>query len=498
MCIVRGYPPARGGRLRPLTQRRNIPHTPSQAAPCVSTHSEAMQQPEIDQPLLNSSITAAGSVLPVGADPTFRTTLVDSTAPLSSVEKSQQGYQPPPPQQGYPPQQQQQQQGYQPPPLQQGYPPQQQQQQQGYQPPPPQQGYQPPQSLPVATVVTAPPQQQAGYLPNPQMSQPPPDPVVMAQKPEVLTMNLLESITHPTGTYMDTPLTLEQQCKLIFCPCSPFVEYEGQGVDGQPGQDLMFSNSCTCCCCPWKAFIGGAEVGYMATPGCCDNGALYCLCPCLKCDGQISIMNFFDSSGQGLYTIRRNMYLCWCCIESGTCICCLPCFLCGNQVELCCDCCALMSGNTAVRTTEAIYPPLDRGNAAIGEMASISAIRCVCCCPYRQLVNYQISLTPGVVASGPRGYDTMMLTLLPLLYRGIPVPCRVPCCSEAYIRPPSGNCCMRFGRNVEEYRMPYKEALTGPVLQPRGPSWGITATAAVTITPKVSITSPSFAADMER
>jgi hypothetical protein len=36
------------------------------------------------------------------------------------------------------------------------------------------------------------------------------------------------------------------------------------------------------------------------------------------------------------------------------------------------------------------------------------------------------------------------------------------------------------------------------VLQPRGPSWGITATAAVTITPKVSITSPSFAADMER
>eukprot|EP01047_Picozoa_sp_COSAG01_P077253 COSAG01_NODE_13846_length_1527_cov_2.689776_1_plen_261_part_10 len=234
-----------------LTQRRNAYPTPPLRLPFVSTHSEAMQQPEIDQPLLNSSITAAGSVLPVGADPTFRTTLVDSTAPLSSVEKSQQGYQPPPPQQGY----------------------------------------QPPQSLPVATVVTAPPQQQAGYPPNPQMSQPPPDPVVMAQKPEVLTMNLLESITHPTGTYMNTPLTLEQQCKLIFCPCSPFVEYEGQGVDGQPGQDLMFSNSCTCCCCPWKAFIGGAEVGYMATPGCCDNGALYCLCPCLKCDGQISIMN---------------------------------------------------------------------------------------------------------------------------------------------------------------------------------------------------------------
>ena len=76
----------------------------------------------------------------------------------------------------------------------------------------------------------------------------------------------------------------------------------------------------------------------------------------------------------------------------------------------------------------------------VGYIHTVDKIKLECGCPVRVPARYSVELT-----GGPDGKDLHMLGLLPLLYRGAPVPCR--CCACAPVSRITGVWCVDAGRH---------------------------------------------------
>ena len=60
--------------------------------------------------------------------------------------------------------------------------------------------------------------------------------------------------------------------------------------------------------------------------------------------------------------------------------------------------------------------------------------------------------------------ETLLLTLLPLMWRGLETSTVI---TPTYLRKPSGDGCCNSGRMVQEQRMPYEQALARRAMSPR-------------------------------
>jgi hypothetical protein len=274
------------------------------------------------------------------------------------------------------------------------------------------------------------------------------------------TMNLLESMNHGADTYMYLPRDGCTEIKTTCCPCfNTKVEYAAQGG---AGQKLAFSNKCTGCCCPWEVWVGNSKVGDTVMAGCCENGVCYACCPCFTCSGTVTLQNFRDGTGEPRYTIRRQLYPCWCPVEACARLLCLPCVCCMEQAACCCDAGSLVAGNNAAVTTEQVFGPSPGGlksslgandpgrNDPVGEISIVESIQCNNCCPVRKTMNFKAELANE--GGNPR--DTLLLSLLPMQYRGLTIP--VSCFALSPLPHPAT--AWFSGRKITSKRMPYGEA----------------------------------------
>ena len=118
-------------------------------------------------------------------------------------------------------------------------------------------------------------------------------------------LNFTETILLENKQFVYDAPNCSNSLYLCLCPCFPFAQYQSRE------STLTYKNSCVCCCMPWKAFVDGELAGKTSSPGCCDNGCMFCFCPCLACDGEIIMQYFHDASGTKKYTIRRDLFPCW-------------------------------------------------------------------------------------------------------------------------------------------------------------------------------------------
>jgi len=330
-----------------------------------------------------------------------------------------------------------------------------------------------------------------------------PDPCVVAAAPPAVAaprtfMSLSETIASGPDVYQFVPPSCGDECCTLCCPCSAEVRYAAQSQGRPmgappPPHDLVYKNSCLICCSGWQAWLGNRIVGEMKHPDCCENGCAYTCCRCLTCSGSATLLNFRNGQGATLYSIRRKMYCCWGPLEAVANVagCALLCFpicwpvICCGGAQCPCDSCAYMNGDNAVVLDEAIFPAVGKGDEPVGTVRMTEVIRCAkigpfrLCFPVRTTTNFAVELRPEV-ASPPLGVahaspqqrqdETLLLTLLPLMWRGLDTATLI---APSYLRKPSGDGCCNSGRVVQEQRMTFQQALSGGVMQARWANgWG--------------------------
>ena len=140
---------------------------------------------------------------------------------------------------------------------------------------------------------------------------------------------------------------------------------------------------------------------------------------------------FHGADGEKKYTVRRDLFPCWpavgLCSPCGECIAC-----CGDYVSFC-------SNLNYVSIREELRG-MGKKADVVGYIHTVDKIKLECGCPVRVPARYSVELT-----GGPDGKDLHMLGLLPLLYRGAPVPCR--CCACAPVSRITGVWCIDAGRH---------------------------------------------------
>lgn len=252
-------------------------------------------------------------------------------------------------------------------------------------------------------------------------------------------MNLVETVEYDGKTFSRHNPNCTESLKLCVLPCFPWVKYFA-GDD-----ELTYSNDCICLCCPWQVKHGDTKVGSTESPGCCDNGAMFCCCPCLTCTGSIDLQYFKTADGQNKYAIKRDLFCCWPCVAS--CACCGACGAC------CSDGFNFCSNRDHIVMREDIRAA-GKGGAKVGNVWTVNRLELFGCCPYRVPVRYGIDLD---AATDSTSADLALLGVLPLIYRGIPVPCR--CCIIPPVPKLTGISCLDAGRHRDVFYTTQQEML---------------------------------------
>jgi len=252
-----------------------------------------------------------------------------------------------------------------------------------------------------------------------------------SQSTTKLKLLLTESIDINGKTYVEEPPNCTDAINLCICPCKPYAAYTAKDETS-----ILYKNACTCCAAPWEAYMKDGsgfktKIGHTEAPKCCDNGVCFCLCPLLVCTGEIVVQFFKNGNGESKYTVRRDLFPCW------------PCVLCiGGPCGLCCSCCSdsyafCTNQNFLVMSEE--LRGVGKKAPVVGKVNTVDRIECIACCPVRVPQMYSVELNE------PDGQDIQLLGLLPLLYKGVPVPCR--CCAQPPVPRMTGVKCIDAGRH---------------------------------------------------
>jgi len=274
-----------------------------------------------------------------------------------------------------------------------------------------------------------------------------------------MTISCSETMHYHDRDYMIDAHRCCESIGLCGCPYAPWFRYSSE-VD-----QMIFFNKCVCCCQDWKVEMvpqgkdrgEGHVMGGTATPGCCDNGCFFCMCPFLTCGGNIVLQNMYKGhdSAAVFYTLRRKLCCCW--------VCPAMCGCCGICGQTCGDCCARCQDQNNVLTVEKIYPNVqtmdkdtDLDTAPhYGRLVMADRIDCVGCCPWRTPLKYTAILDE----TGGSLDDEMVPVVgtLVQLWKGAPVPCS--CCALPPTGRPSGVSCIDLGRQVQMKRCTTQEML---------------------------------------
>jgi len=281
-------------------------------------------------------------------------------------------------------------------------------------------------------------------------------------------MNLTETFEWDGRTMLEQPLSCGDTVYAMLCCCRPWADYS----DGD--KTLRFRHPCTMlpCCdsCNWKVAHADKpapgvalcendfkDIGAIVPAGACDNGCLWCACPCLVCSfDNLKVASFHSKrgneefeiktgdDGNADFTIRRDV-------------------ACGDSCMVCCGaltypcfgplswCCKYITGTPAVVSTLPFYDK--EGTTPYGEFKFASRILCVgCCCvkvPVRYIVNSNAALNSN--------YDAV-LGLVPILVRGLPTPCALctSTCAGAPFPTPSGIDCFDRGLKSTTHWMDFQ------------------------------------------
>jgi len=271
-------------------------------------------------------------------------------------------------------------------------------------------------------------------------------------------LNLAETLDVNGTDYLYEAPNCCDSCWLMCCPCRPFFQYTSDH------DKYIFFNPCVCCCQDWKVehVAAGKErgegkvLGGTTAPCCCENGCMYCFCPCCTCSGNAVLQKLYHhEKGNDKYTIRQRLFCCWTCAG-----CCAPCGMCFRS---CGDCCAYCGNNNYVITTEKLYPAADENNHTtkdladipdIGKLMMADRIECCGCCPVRVPVKY------ATILDEAGDLDNEMAPVVGILlqiFRGVPVPCKL--CTLPPVAAPMGVSCLDVGRSVATIRCEMKEMM---------------------------------------
>jgi hypothetical protein len=246
-----------------------------------------------------------------------------------------------------------------------------------------------------------------------------------------LKLDFEETLTYRGTQYLLEPLSCYQYCFIALCPCKPFINYIAKG-----GKKIVYYNNCTCgppCCVEdWKIkYVENEyETDIGSTSGFRPNGCYERCCSC----GNRPIQLFYDSNGTPVYSIRRVVN-CQTCLMS-------QCSFCGVCCALLGDSCAWLASEPFLVMTEAIFDA--EGTRQMGEVHQIMRIECCSgagCC-VRKPVRYTVKMNENAVAGS---HDAALVGILPVIYRGVQVPCQ--CCTGSPATPLTGVSCVDAGRS---------------------------------------------------
>ena len=106
------------------------------------------------------------------------------------------------------------------------------------------------------------------------------------------------------------------------------------------------------------------------------------------------------------------------------------------------DCCSYCS-NVNYSSVREELRGVGKGAPVVGYIHTVDRIDLDLCWPKKVPVRYSVELI-----NGPDGKDLQMLGLIPLLYKGVAVPCR--CCAFSPVPRITGVWCMDAGRHYKK------------------------------------------------
>jgi len=231
----------------------------------------------------------------------------------------------------------------------------------------------------------------------------------------------------------------------ICCPvCCTHIPFTSEK------RKMEYEKLCGCCGCKWGVNIDGNRVGAMTDVGCCENGCVFCCCPCLTCDGYIKVMGMQDANKAEKFVFLSKLSPCWPLVMglgflfSGF----------GALFASCEGCYNYTNGKSIKTITQPVYkgpwsrpkngsePPVKIGTFYLTQRWNPC---CLCCAvPTPMRFYYKATTEEGAnLATEEQSLLSMVLSL----YRGLPTPCKI--CSAAGFRTPTGIPCLDIGLETE-------------------------------------------------
>jgi hypothetical protein len=249
-------------------------------------------------------------------------------------------------------------------------------------------------------------------------------------------------------------LAMEKLVQNVCCPvCCTYIPFTSDK------RKMEYKKLCGCCSCRWAVSIDDVPAGQMADVGCCDNGCLFCMCPCLTCDGYVKLMGLENANKEEKFVFLSKLMPCWplamglgALVGGIT----LPCLLMQG-------CYQYVNGQSIKTISMPVYqgpwsrgkssgqPPLELGKFYIAQRFIPIGICCAAPIPMR--VHYKATNTEGYDLGGDSPLMGMVLSLI----RGMPTPCK--CCSPAGFRVATGWPCFDIGLETETTWSSTKEAM---------------------------------------
>lgn len=274
----------------------------------------------------------------------------------------------------------------------------------------------------------------------------------MAQAPKQVLMNITftESlnINFDSGkehfTYGHVPV-MDTLAMVLFPCCCATVPY----TSGHHNITYKMEQLWASCGCTWASYLDGQRVGVLQPQGCCSNGALFCCCPCLTCDGKIKLMGLADGTGQERLLLARQLFPCW------------------SYINPLLDTIGLLSVvvrpiqgcymYTQDREVQTISQPVFKGPwtradptepVQVGKLTLSYRYQPVSlCCAAPILIKTSFQAAEGTRLSKD---ELTALSLLLQLYGNLPTPCKfLGCTSSSLLRIPTGIWCFDLGMMAE-------------------------------------------------
>mmetsp|Transcript_63852 Transcript_63852/g.140604 ORF Transcript_63852/g.140604 Transcript_63852/m.140604 type:complete len:320 (-) Transcript_63852:361-1320(-) len=239
---------------------------------------------------------------------------------------------------------------------------------------------------------------------------------------------------------LPTDKLVQDVCCPVCCTHIPYVSEKHK---------LEYQKICGCCKCKWGVKVDDRDVGAMTDVGCCENGCLFCCCPCLTCDGHIKVMGMKDANKVEKFVFLSKLFPCW-----PLALACGFFFSGWGALYAGCEGCYNYTNGTSIKTiTQPVYKgPWSRRSATappeqIGTFYITQRWNPCCLCmaiPTPLRYYYKPTTAEGAIVLTE---EQSLLSLVLGLYRGLPGPCKV--FSTADFRTPTGIPCLDIGLETQ-------------------------------------------------